>query len=41
MLYMSLITALFSVGVMIVDAGSAIEERAIWIANKKQQKNNE
>ena len=39
MLYMSLITALFSVGVMVVDAGSAIEERETWIANKKKQQN--
>ena len=41
MLYMSSIVVIFLVGVIVIDARSAIEERAIWIANKKQQKNNE
>lgn len=36
MLYMSVLVALFSVGVIVVDAGSAIEERETWLANKKQ-----
>lgn len=35
MLYMSVLVALFSVGVIVVDAGSAIEERETWLANKK------
>lgn len=41
MLYMSSIVVIFLVGVIVIDARSAIEERAIWIANKKQQKSNE